>query len=592
MLKTRGNFELAIQAFDDALKLNPTDRILGKILIARGECKAKIGQYFMALFGVKKAQRNDALADDCLYNEARIMYELCEYEDAMTKFYQGCLAYPSDKRFKAGVLQCRQTIQECIGDQAGPVLVDMLRWIRIVEDQRQRIISGDSYGSSPGQKGAKRPISRTIIAAFVASGDISPARVEREEGVVLEDNSGGSGTVLLDQEQMKVIRKSIHNRMTRHYLGRFTEDYKFLEKLVSATSRVDDTAPEQDYGFWCAQDPAAALLSPANRKGSFSMLSRVRDMLALIKGVRESLRCREPYLNSMGRAKSYAERDKRREMQRWQKMGELKVDRKQLNQIPWEKLEQARQKAWHYLEEMRMALMNEDVAKCLACGERARDLVETLPPQAFALGRKDNMRSGKGGYVRAIAREIVPDVSHHKSLQSMPILLPQRQGFTAMKHCAPMAPLDESASNPCDIYEHSGPQVLFQSPSCGGELENAWLFYEMGRCRLETGHIELARRWSRRAVAAARRALAQDSAAIEDEEDEWGGSRKGNQEGASVWLVNAFLLTARVEAMAGSLENAESAMVNASDELTRKLPHEKNAQEWIRYPARYLNQAH
>ncbi|KAG8228743.1 hypothetical protein J437_LFUL009611 [Ladona fulva] len=473
-----------------------------------------------------------------------------------------------------------------------------------MEDIRQRTLYGASYGSAQKDPANQRPVSRTIISAFLAAGDISRGH-KNISGVLLGENQG-SETILPNQEDVTRVRKSVEQKMTRHYLGKFTDDFHFLEKLVSSTNQMAEHCAERNYGFWAAKDPTAAVYSPVNPLGSCSMINEARDMLALIKGIRENLRTKEPYHDQLAKARSYAAREKRRREKEKSRKRSYEGSKKDSKKMTWSKLEMARQTAWKYLTAIREALRKDEIPKCVSYGERAREIAETLPYQAFSLGRKESTFIGKSSYKEN--REILVCLGLAQLPANSVVLdetvtdtkFPFRDPHRLILKCEKwlgMTPKEPRTSlsykpNPETRHIESPKSTPKSTPTsvpikaCGGELEKAWLYHEIARCRLRIGHMDLAKQYSRLALTASKRAIIEEHDTAGFDEDEWGSTSKENQKWTAAWLVNALILTARVESINGTMDDSEAALVTALEEVKKRFPECEKAQEWIRLAIR------
>ncbi|KAG7309211.1 hypothetical protein JYU34_005138 [Plutella xylostella] len=132
-LRRLEQFDKSLAAYDQALATHPQDI---RLLTGRSQTCADAARPAPAL---RDAERALALQPDHLpatHMQARALYAITEFERSLVVNHRGYEKRRQPPYFLEGINQGRETIQDCIGTNAGDVMIDFLPLIKKVEKKR------------------------------------------------------------------------------------------------------------------------------------------------------------------------------------------------------------------------------------------------------------------------------------------------------------------------------------------------------------------------------------------------------------------------------------------------------------------------
>lgn len=134
-------YERSLKYFDEAIKKTPNDK---RALRGRSVARAKACQYEGALEDIKRALELDNNDLIFLADKALMTYLNCEFEEGMIQNVRLVLKRIKPDNFVMGVMHCRNSIENCIGERGGRPLRDhfkiirKLAWKKSFEEQKDK----------------------------------------------------------------------------------------------------------------------------------------------------------------------------------------------------------------------------------------------------------------------------------------------------------------------------------------------------------------------------------------------------------------------------------------------------------------------
>ncbi|XP_026470749.1 tetratricopeptide repeat protein 25-like [Ctenocephalides felis] len=198
-LKTREMYYQSMMAFDHAIRINPEDV---RTLIGRSKMNSAATNYKMAMRDAEAALALDPGNLLAAYQQAQAKYELGDFEQALNLYHRGLRRRKQPPNFAEGVMQCSETIEDCIGYNVGSVLKDF-EWT---------ITAMDKFRISEAERLKNLPEETCV----------EETDKEREERL---------GALIDAQERHRL--EVLGRVMAEKYLGRLAHEKYFLRTLIS-----------------------------------------------------------------------------------------------------------------------------------------------------------------------------------------------------------------------------------------------------------------------------------------------------------------------------------------------------------------------
>lgn len=131
----RAEYEASTRNFNIVLGMFPNDR---RAVIGRGYSRSKNTLFEGALKDAEQVLAQNEYDKEAIHLQALSKYELGDFEDGLRAFRNGMNKRGVRPEFRDGRYQAEGTIEDCIGQYAGPVLTDMQVIVRKMELKREK----------------------------------------------------------------------------------------------------------------------------------------------------------------------------------------------------------------------------------------------------------------------------------------------------------------------------------------------------------------------------------------------------------------------------------------------------------------------
>ncbi|GLH08668.1 Uncharacterized protein GBIM_13856 [Gryllus bimaculatus] len=191
----RGRFPRALADFDIAGGVDDRD---WRTVVMRARTALRASRFDEALAGARRALDEDHEDIDALLIEAQALYNLGEFEKALMIAHRGWKKRKTPPEFAEVIFAAEETIEDCIGRNVGPIMLEFLDLIYAMEKEREE--------------------EETLASQRRDDPCVFP---EDQEG---GDAQGGTSA-------QRHCRARLQAYMCSKYLGRLCADKRFLERI-------------------------------------------------------------------------------------------------------------------------------------------------------------------------------------------------------------------------------------------------------------------------------------------------------------------------------------------------------------------------
>lgn len=242
-LRRLEQFEKAKASYDEAFRNSPEDV---RTLTGRSQVCADAVQPVQAYSDAELALKLEPGNMNARNMQARAMYTMSDFERSVVMNYRGLAKRRQPPYFMEGINQGLETIQDCIGTNAGSVMLDFLPLIRQLEATRgddnepqrvvhvSRIPKPEQYRKLTQMEARKHE----TLARVLAMKYLGPMAYDKfflqsltEDPRILSANSGGS------QQLRSIVKEALRSLSERQEMLRSQRPYYTIKLAEKAESK-------------------------------------------------------------------------------------------------------------------------------------------------------------------------------------------------------------------------------------------------------------------------------------------------------------------------------------------------------------------
>lgn len=251
-LRRLEQFEKAKDSYDEAFKTCPDDV---RLLMGRSQVCADAVQPAQAYADAEIALKLEPSNMTARNMQARALYTMSDFERSVVMNFRGLRSRRQPPYFTEGIAQCLETIQDCIGVNAGNVMMNFLPIIKRVEAARPPVdenepqkrlhncrIPRPEKKKKITQEQARRKLTLARVLAMKYLGDSAYDKFFLQELTI--DRRLQSANDKGSQELKKLVKEALKSLSERQDMLRTQRPYYTIKLAEKAESKHQDKYKE------------------------------------------------------------------------------------------------------------------------------------------------------------------------------------------------------------------------------------------------------------------------------------------------------------------------------------------------------------